>query len=76
MGAQQRHKGDDKKAADGKLKYFFTLFKIEGHASWRGQLHTDAEGFDREWNEVPKRPKITDRKVIIIDRYTGDIETA
>lgn len=75
MGAQQRHKNDEKKAASGKLKYFFTLFKIEGHTTWRGQLHTDSAGFDREWNEVPKRPKITDRKVILIDRGTGDVDT-
>jgi len=53
-------------------KYFITLFKIEGHEQWRLNSAVSAEGFDEEAKRN-KYPKITDRKVFVVDRITGEM---
>ena len=54
------------------LVYYVTLFKIEGHETWRASLSLHHDGFDREWNDGA-HPKVTDKDVFRIDRLTGQI---
>ena len=59
------------------LAYYLTLFKIEGHETWRSALKSDKLGFDREVEIQSKSnqsyPTITDKKVYRIDRMTGEV---
>lgn len=56
--------------------YYITLFKIEGHVTWRISTGQYADSFDSEWKSSTggKRPKVTERKPVIkIDKLTGEI---
>lgn len=58
--------------------YYLTLFKLEGHETWRASLKMQKDGFDKEWESTQsfnggKKPKITEKNVIRIDRITGQI---
>lgn len=65
-----KHYKEDTSSKD--LGYYVTLFKIEGHSTFRAHLHSDAGGFDREWSQGGTRPKITEKRVYRIDRITGE----
>lgn len=54
------------------LFWYFTLFKIEGHETWRAHLGSDAESLDRT-AKVDHFPKITERKILKVDKVTGEI---
>lgn len=54
------------------LFYYLTLFKIEGHETWRAHLSGDADGFTREWSQG-KHPVVTKKMVKKIDRVSGEI---
>ena len=54
------------------LAYYLTLFKIEGHETWRASLSPYRDGFDREWSNGT-HPKVTHKKVYVIDRITGGV---
>lgn len=60
------------------LAYYFTMFKIEGHETWRAHLGSDKGAFDRQWvndqQGAATRPKITQRRDFRIDRITGSID--
>mgnify|MGYP001564470505 CR=1 FL=1 len=56
------------------LAYYLTLFKIEGHSTWRSHLASARGKFERERSSWTHPPKITDKKVYRIDRVTGEIE--
>lgn len=66
-------KGSVKNDKKGDLAYYLTLFKIEGHTTFRLQMHSTPEGFDKEWASGINRPTITERKVMRVDRITGAI---
>lgn len=55
------------------LAYYLTLFKIEGHTTWRAHLSQKAEAFQddikKNWNQNP--PTVTEKMVVRIDRVTG-----
>ena len=53
--------------------YYLTLFKIEGHETWRGHYGRNSDAFDVEWS-TGIRPKVTARKLFRIDRISGDIK--
>lgn len=53
------------------LAYYLTLFKIEGHQTWRADLKTSPDDFEKLLPKV--FPKITEKNVIRIDRLTGTI---
>lgn len=55
------------------LAYYLTMFKIEGHETWRVQLHPTPEGFAAEIAKAINMPKVTEKKVHRIDRITGEI---
>lgn len=54
--------------------YYLTLFKIEGHKTWRAHLAAGAKQFDEERSRWVKSPKITDRSTLRIDRITKEID--
>lgn len=57
------------------LAYYLTLFKIEGHTTYRASLHDRKDGFDRQFtNPENKRPKITEMKVLRIGKLKGEVE--
>lgn len=51
--------------------YYLTLFKLEGHSSWRAHLSGMQTAFDDEALKWTNAPKITEKQVIKIDRLTG-----
>lgn len=55
------------------LAYYFTIFKIRGHETWRAHLGRDTSSFMREWNAQTQgeRPEITEKQVLRLDRITG-----
>ena len=53
------------------LAYYLTLFKIEGHETWRADIKANKEDFEKLLPKVS--PKITEKNVIRIDRITGTI---
>lgn len=55
--------------------YYLTLFKIEGHEQWRANLKTDPDAFQKEVEAQKNHPKITEQKVIVISRMTGEVIT-
>lgn len=62
---------EDKK----KPAYFLTLYKLEGHTTWRANLGGDEDHFNREikTNWKNNAPKVTEKRIIKIDRLTGTI---
>ncbi len=55
---------------DGDLSYYLTLFKIEGHSTWRADLKRDKNTFDKM---IDPKTKVTERKVFRVDRLTGEV---
>lgn len=53
---------------DKDLAYYLTLFKIEGHTTWRAHLAQDKEAFEKQ--KQPTWPKVTELVVMRIDRLT------
>ncbi len=58
--------------------YYLTLFTLEGHQTWRASLKMSKDGFAKEWDSTQsfnggKKPKITEKHTIRIDRLTGQI---
>lgn len=55
------------------LAYYLTLFKIDGHQTWRADLKGHRSGFDEMINAINQksRPKVTEKMIIRIDRLTG-----
>lgn len=49
------------------LAYFFTLFKLEGHTTWRMTTSFDLI------NETAGKAKITEVKKFKVNRITGEI---
>lgn len=61
-----------KKFKDGDLSYYLTLFKLEGHQTWRAALKSHPTSFDKEVKNWPKTsPKVTEKQTLRIDRITG-----
>lgn len=54
--------------------YYLTMFKLEGHKTWRVDIKRDAGGFDREWKKVKNAPKVTEKKIIRINKITGELD--
>lgn len=52
-------------------EYFLTLFKLEGHNTWRAHIAGHATGFEEEAKKN-KFPKITEKRKTRIDRITGE----
>ncbi len=63
-----KHSNDKKE-----LVYYLTLFKIEGHSTWRASLKIDIHAFDAEWTKGINPPKITEKKLFKVNRITGEI---
>ena len=57
------------------LAYYLTLYKIEGHTTWRAQLSHEKNGFDNQIKSQKegRHPKITARRNVRIDRITGEV---
>ncbi len=51
--------------------YYFTLFKLEGNKRWRAFIFMHKTGFEEEAKKG-KYPNVTDKKIYMIDRLTGD----
>lgn len=60
------------------LAYYMTMFKIEGHETWRINVGGTPESFRKSiLTAFPgggKIPKITAKKIYRVDRMTGEIE--
>ncbi len=54
------------------LTYYLTLFKLEGHETWRADLKNHKKGFEEAMKDL--KAKITEKKVFEIDRFTGDFK--
>lgn len=55
------------------IAYYLTLFTLEGHTTWRAHLGGTMDAFEIEqknWSGKHK-PKVTDKRVLRIDRLTG-----
>ncbi len=57
-----------------KRYYYVTLFKIEGHETWRVHTGSNPDDLDSQLKGGNTVPKVTERKVQKIDRLTGEIE--
>ena len=53
------------------MAYYITLFKLEGHQTWRAHFCSSKIGFELEKKNWPDKVKITATKVIRFDRITG-----
>ena len=53
--------------------YYLTLFKIEGHETYRAHLAGNLEAFEVEWSKGA-HPKVTEKVVKRVDRITGVIQ--
>jgi len=54
------------------LAYYLTLFKLEGHQTWRAHLSGHVDGFEVEQkNWTKKAPAVTEVQKLRIDRLTG-----
>lgn len=55
------------------LAYYLTLYKIEGHQTWRASLSQKKDGFELQIKNqnAGKFPKVTEKMVMRIDRLTG-----
>ncbi len=65
------------KPADAKKKNPTTnlyLFTIEGHETWRVLLAQNDVEFEKQTIKQPKFPKMTGRKVFIVDKITGTVK--
>ncbi len=54
--------------------YYLTLFKIEGHTTFRTHISKQESGFTHEVKTTPNFPKITEKKILRIDALTGEID--
>lgn len=54
------------------LYYYLTLFKVEGHRTWRSHLTGYAEGFNDHVTKLLK-VKVTDVRRYKVDRINGEI---
>lgn len=64
--AQNKDKNKD-------LAYYLTLFKLEGHETWRAHLGSDVGAFAREqanWT-AKTAPVVTETRVLRFDRISG-----
>lgn len=71
-----KHIKEKHQPGEGKdMAYYLTLFKIEGHSTWRSHVSGKKDGFDHEWSvgEI-HHPKVTERKTLRIDRITGEFK--
>lgn len=55
------------------LAYYLTLFKLEGHTTWRAHLGGHKEAFALEQKNW-KGAKITEQVTMRIDRLTGTFQ--
>ncbi len=64
---------DQRQKKEGELAYYITLFKLEGHTTWRVNLSQNKEGFalEQKKNWGPKPTKVTDIQILRLDRLTG-----
>lgn len=58
------------------LAYYVTIFKLDGHQTWRCHLGKRLADFSevemKNWGANP--PKVTEKHVLRIDRITGQIK--
>lgn len=54
------------------LNYYLTLFKLEGHTTWRAHLGGHPEAFEKQVDN-DNWPKITGTKTFVVDRVKGTI---
>lgn len=57
------------------LSYYLTLYFLDGHTTWRANLQSHKDAFDKQWFAQKEGilPKILKKHVIKIDRITGQI---
>lgn len=59
------------------LAYYITMFKLEGHETWRCYMAQRKDSFksqeQKNWGKNP--PKITKEQTLRIDKITGQITT-
>jgi hypothetical protein len=55
------------------LAYYLTMFKLEGHETWRAHLggHKDAFTIEQKNWSGKNVPKVTETRVLRFDRLTG-----
>lgn len=60
------------------LAYYLTIFKLEGHTTWRANLAGHKNSFhDQVENPIGQaKPKITEKQTIRFDRITGTFSEA
>lgn len=57
------------------MAYYVTMYKLEGHETWRVNLAQTPEHFDAvEKKNWPPTVKVTEKNVLRIDRITGQIK--
>lgn len=54
------------------MNYHIILFKIEGHETWRISVKKDIRDFIKDI-DVKTFPIITDTKLYLVDKISGDI---
>lgn len=56
-------------------KYFLTLFKVEGHSTWRMHAAAHRVAFEKEkaLTKNGKFPTVTEERRYAIDRITGEL---
>lgn len=60
----------NKTSQEKDLSYYLTLYKLEGHETWRAILSQNPEGFDLQ-SKHNNFPKVTERVNMKINRITG-----
>ena len=56
------------------LKYFFCLFTLEGHKTWRMLMHSTLEGLEKQLKPPHNGARVTAKRFFEIDRVTGKME--
>lgn len=56
------------------LKYYLTLFRIEGHQTYRSHLGGTENSHQQSVVGAGNHPKVTEKKVFVIDRITGEVK--
>lgn len=55
------------------LAYYVTLFKTEGHSTWRAHLGATIGAFEKQKSN-DGWPTVTDTKIFRVDRLSGTID--
>lgn len=55
------------------IAYYITIFRSKGHETWHGEFDCWPDGFDNKIKSGQIKSEILEKRVIRIDRITGEL---